>query len=997
MREPSESARLIIELKTSPDFDPTEYTAISSSQLSNDTTHHPCEGESGNKPATDISQRTIPDSQAFSVSVFSYESSNATRLTGIHPDIRDHNGAPETLEFQTSKAAQFRDLPLERGVLPHLSSPNQIHTTQQEIPDSKTQSGSGSSGNIPSRQPDGFELQAANRSNLYINQESSRHNGQDGSQDLEKTLPKSAHPVSQEHRPGHGSPNFAGFLTQPEFILDYQAVQSSYTHESDTPRVLIDKSGTHQSLRSVEGSSHTASIRGVVAESSQQFAQIVPESKLDAESQTQTHWNHSEDSDCQQVIPETTWKRHRQALSPIYRPSRLGPLSEHIIESIEEVDSDFEYHSRPTAPAPQVSGATLRGTYKHHSPVPSSPQSADMENSAIAGTPTSMVERLRQIQAEALSRGKSEARADSIPPGDIQVQGSEADQSMPSPSAILPSVEPEHAPSLPHGQFQEETVSEQWPHPDLRPLADLNHSSVQTNGNASGTTELPPLPVNHFEQDLGINIDFPGSDLGLPGASIHEEPIPATIAPSVLSTNAEAELFPTTSLPIVSHPINQADIVEDAVVGILPMVSSQVSSQDSSPDTDQAPSFSEQILRETDIAASNEQIITLPLAANLRHIYLDILSDNEPVIESFTEVFAEDVYKVPDESLVTKVDDMLRHLYDLCDLPVSQEDLQLTTAEDMMKYARDTNSKFSFVYEFLGGMRDTDQQVLILARPGRVTEFLEALLSSRHFNYRRLDGLEMHQSNPDEPLRVILAPTNRTSSEMPADVGVVIAFDASARSSGLISTYQTKGVEDEGPLVLSLVVTHSIEHIDMRISRSMDSLERKNAIVVSVVHARDLISDPERGFREPHDVAEMFVHFMKEPTTEFYWEQQGIPDEVFEVYMSSQAQARATQRSPVPPDVHSDRSTSRKRQLVCANNANVHILLTRSQDDAGSGTGTPKRARVAESLRRSIEPRSQISDSLRHLLGNHIILNGGVAEVPIERLEALAAKVSIST
>ena len=52
--------------------------------------------------------------------------------------------------------------------------------------------------------------------------------------------------------------------------------------------------------------------------------------------------------------------------------------------------------------------------------------------------------------------------------------------------------------------------------------------------------------------------------------------------------------------------------------------------------------------------------------------------------------------------------------------------------------------------------------------------------------------------------------------------------------------------------------------------------------------------------------------------------------------------------------------------------------------------------RVADSLRQSIEPKSQISDVLRELLGNHVTLNGGTAEVPIERLEFLAAKVCSS-
>ncbi|KAJ9143880.1 Citron Rho-interacting kinase [Pleurostoma richardsiae] len=466
--------------------------------------------------------------------------------------------------------------------------------------------------------------------------------------------------------------------------------------------------------------------------------------------------------------------------------------------------------------------------------------------------------------------------------------------------------------------------------------------------------------ADELGQGLGLNLDFRAPVMSslehhLDHGDDHEQ-IPATIAPSALMTSAESEVFSIHSLPasgMVEHPTVEAPP---------PASSSEDDSDESSK------SLAELILPET--SAPNEYIITLPLPANLRPVYRDILAQSAGSIESFTAALAPESLRSPDERLIQKVDEILQRLTDLCDLPAFLDDIPPMGPEGMMKYSRDTNSKFSFVYELLESLRDADRRVLILAKPGRVMELLDALLSTEAFNYRHSNELEMRQGNPEKPLEVVLASTDRDASEMPDNIDIVIAFDTSARSSGLISRYEAL---EEVTMILSLVITNSLEHIDLRISTARDSLERKNALLVSVNQARGVISSPEREYLEPHVIAEKFSTWIKDPTADFYWEAQSIPDEIFDAYLNSQAGARASRS--VSRQLTGDPTRSTRKRLL--------------MDDDDSGTSTPKRARIAGTEEPSAD---RVSEHLRHLLANHISLNGRTAEVPLERLEFLAKK-----
>jgi hypothetical protein len=115
-------------------------------------------------------------------------------------------------------------------------------------------------------------------------------------------------------------------------------------------------------------------------------------------------------------------------------------------------------------------------------------------------------------------------------------------------------------------------------------------------------------------------------------------------------------------------------------------------------------------------------------------------------------------------------------------------------------------------------------------------------------------------------------------------------------------------------MILSLVITNSLEHIDLRISTARDSLERKNALLVSVNQARGVISSPEREYLEPHVIAEKFSTWIKDPTADFYWEAQSIPDEIFDAYLNSQAGACASRS--VSRQLTGDPTRSTRKRLL---------------------------------------------------------------------------------
>lgn len=304
---------------------------------------------------------------------------------------------------------------------------------------------------------------------------------------------------------------------------------------------------------------------------------------------------------------------------------------------------------------------------------------------------------------------------------------------------------------------------------------------------------------------------------------------------------------------------------------------------------------------------SSRHIVTLPFQASLRPLYDDTLLESKREVTQFGAVFNSEVYTEPDQSLIEKIDHVFNQLHNICDYPPDAvggtlEDLP---SDQLIKYCCDSNPKFNFIYELLQGLTK-DTRVLIVARS---VELLRLL-------HRLTEVLEVEcvwEENPTSQFtssaaRVELCLPDKAVNEQ--DFDVVVGYDYSFSSSSIAkkldeleSTLST--------LVLVLVTTHSIEHIDMHVSDDLSPLERKNALMSGIVRSRQLVSDPDRGYPEPHEAASIFLDYLNGELDNVIWEPVPVPEDVLDVYMSSQARPQMPEVAPgTTPEPE-----SRKRKL----------------------------------------------------------------------------------
>ncbi|KAL1840735.1 hypothetical protein VTJ49DRAFT_175 [Mycothermus thermophilus] len=471
--------------------------------------------------------------------------------------------------------------------------------------------------------------------------------------------------------------------------------------------------------------------------------------------------------------------------------------------------------------------------------------------------------------------------------------------------------------------------------------------SIAEHLEASAAPEHPPLVLTSHAE---------GVHAGDPIAS-HEGmdyEVPTTVAPADLTTSVD--------------PISTAD---DQILG-----------------ADEAgPVVAEPEQRPLDEATEDRRItVTLPMAANTRHTYLETIKENKSTLMKFGGVFATSCSSVPEPSLVAKLDSVFERLMNLCDLPAYDADLPELDKEEMMKHATNSNSKFLFVHELLGGLWDMNIRILIVSQPGRVFDYLEAVVSRADCHYHILT--EDSPPQPAEGTSVILATAGQDLSKV-GSVDAVVAFDRAARSVELPATLRYPSA---ALIVLSLVATYSLDHIDHQLAEqepNLDDLERRNALNLATATAIECLRNPERRHHiEPHHAAKMFANFLRNmdgPDGVLEWEPYPLPDDIFEIWLNSQNSQERQQASQAL-----DQGTQTEREIA---------LATRKRPLDTMDEGIPKRPRMLESQQpsRNATP-ARMSDLLKRTLEKHGVeartTASQVVEVPVEHLERLSDKIA---
>lgn len=570
-----------------------------------------------------------------------------------------------------------------------------------------------------------------------------------------------------------------------------------------------------------------------------------------------------------------------------------------------------------------------------------------MDDTQVAPPERSAIEELRAIQQAFIPGYQNSTDVDNT----TGASDPNAPPSPVSPSAILNSVEQDSVENLHHSDPNLPAIDPaSWVHGASSELFS-DSMGPQHESSAIDTTITPLKPPATALGEIG-ELDLSSNALKQHmGTSLEEgSDVPATVTPSALFTSMDLNVPPDLSL----RP--DGGLHED----MEPVVASSEVQDDSAMHDD----HEFEILPSED-SAPNEYIVPIPPAARIRAEVLDYVNQHRQEIHEFSANIYGDAAQSLDHKNAAKIDEILQHLAELSNLPPYHKDLPGLSQEEMVRYARDTSSKLSFVYELLQGLRNVAVEIAVLAQSGTVMEQLEAIMSQGGFVYRHVHG-----SWPQAPTgqgslcRVILVDTSIEDAQFVHSANIVLAYDQTAEHSGLLNQYKTDSLEKQQPLVFSLVEVYTLEHIDRRLSPAMGSFERKRAQAICLAFLSRNFEDEWMYERipQPHEMAHDLIRYLVDgegrfthPETRWeVWEHQTVPEDVFDRYKAFRARYF---------------SGNRKRRL--------------SEGDDVSDT--PKRARI--------ESPPEISEDLRRFLGKDATFSGDTAQVSIEKLEDLVLQV----
>lgn len=284
---------------------------------------------------------------------------------------------------------------------------------------------------------------------------------------------------------------------------------------------------------------------------------------------------------------------------------------------------------------------------------------------------------------------------------------------------------------------------------------------------------------------------------------------------------------------------------------------------------------------------------------------------------------------------------MIENLMNLCD----HQDLvadnfatqRLDSVEIQAKYAENVSTKCIFLAEFLSLMQTEEKQIAILVRPSRMLEILEALFKWHGFVYNRADQPGSgYTGNPaGGPMTIRLIPTEGGISDVSLP-SFIIAFDSTYRSVPYLNELRKDPLSPHGLVPLAfLMITHSVEHLDRCLDKSVVAIERKIKLVSCLTQIKDGVGKLGGEYHDPPTAARAVAEYLLNGATDGSWPLLPVPEiEGLDLKMgNSQSHIDGTQdqtvefSSPSHPAPSTQLPLSIKRQLVSSFFFNIECML----------------------------------------------------------------------
>ncbi|KAM0346080.1 hypothetical protein ACHAPU_005845 [Fusarium lateritium] len=282
--------------------------------------------------------------------------------------------------------------------------------------------------------------------------------------------------------------------------------------------------------------------------------------------------------------------------------------------------------------------------------------------------------------------------------------------------------------------------------------------------------------------------------------------------------------------------------------------------------------------------------VTLPMHASRRPYYGEVIKDHKAEIQAFSRFFTGETQEKPNEVLIQKINDLFDRLFGICDYPqdVIGSGLETQPSSDIARYCCDANPKLSFLFELMSALGENEKEILIVVRSHELMRLIFALTEVASIECSA-ESINKHTSYPSATRITLASPAEEFD---PFNFDIVIGYDFHYSRSTIARQLYSKPSR-KSPIVLLLVTTHSIEHVSLHPLDNVSDLEAKNAILACTVSAGRYLEDPERGYGEPHEVAEVFAGYLNGVTDVLNWAPQSIPDDVLDIFENPMSQTRA--------------------------------------------------------------------------------------------------------
>ena len=186
------------------------------------------------------------------------------------------------------------------------------------------------------------------------------------------------------------------------------------------------------------------------------------------------------------------------------------------------------------------------------------------------------------------------------------------------------------------------------------------------------------------------------------------------------------------------------------------------------------------------------------------------------------------------------------------------------------KWAENISTKCIFLVEFFNSLKVLGQShIVLLVRLGRMMDILEAIFRTHGYRYSRPDLRIDYQGSG--PMKITLLPSNNDPRDFNIEpASLVVAFDSTFVNEPWVNTLRKDSMNPQRLVPMAhLVVTHSIEHQQLCLTKDMDRSDRNAVLVSWLSYTREDIGKLGSGYPSPDIAAKSLAEFVAGMTREW--------------------------------------------------------------------------------------------------------------------------------